>query len=80
MTHPPPDKFCLGDTWRSPRGKDWHVDKVEGAKARLRIDGGPSTWFHRCTRCGKPCDAELVPSTAVQVAAVCTFNPTPSTQ
>ena len=28
----------------------------------------------------RACDAELVPSTAVQVAAVCTFNPTPSTQ
>ena len=36
MTNPPADQFRLRDTWRSPRGKDWHVDKVEGAKARLR--------------------------------------------
>jgi hypothetical protein len=24
---PPADRFRLGDIWRSPRGKDWQVDK-----------------------------------------------------
>lgn len=38
---PPPaaDRFRLRDVWRSPRGKDWQVDKVEGGTggiARLR--------------------------------------------
>jgi hypothetical protein len=27
---PPADRFRLGDIWRSPRGKDWQVVKVEG--------------------------------------------------
>ncbi len=39
MTTPPPpaDRFRLGDVWRSPRMKDWQVDKItpEG-QARLR--------------------------------------------
>jgi hypothetical protein len=33
---PPADRFRLGDIWRSPRGKDWQVDGIEGHKARLR--------------------------------------------
>jgi len=36
---PPADRFRLGDIWRSPRGKDWQVDKIEGRTrgiARLR--------------------------------------------
>ena len=32
----PADRFCLGDVWRSPRGKDWRVDKIENGLARLR--------------------------------------------
>jgi len=32
---PPADRFRLGDIWRSPRGKDWQVDKIKGSRARL---------------------------------------------
>ncbi len=32
----PADRFRLGDVWRSPRGKDWQVDRIAGPKARLR--------------------------------------------
>jgi hypothetical protein len=35
-TPPPADRFRLGDVWRSPRGKDWRVDKIENGLARLR--------------------------------------------
>jgi hypothetical protein len=36
-TPPPADRFRLGDIWRSPRGKDWQVDKVRvDGLARLR--------------------------------------------
>jgi hypothetical protein len=35
-TPPPADRFRLGDIWRSPRGKDWQVDKIESRIARLR--------------------------------------------
>jgi hypothetical protein len=33
---PPADRFRLGDIWRSPRGKDWQVDKIQCGIARLR--------------------------------------------
>jgi hypothetical protein len=33
---PPADRFRFGDIWRSPRGKDWQVDKIESGIARLR--------------------------------------------
>jgi hypothetical protein len=36
MSTPPADRFRVGDIWRSPRGKDWQVDKIEGSLARLR--------------------------------------------
>ena len=29
---PPADRFRLGDIWRSPRGKDWKVEKIHHAK------------------------------------------------
>jgi hypothetical protein len=35
-TPPPADRFRLGDIWRSPRGKDWQVDKIDRGIARLR--------------------------------------------
>jgi hypothetical protein len=35
-TPPPADRFRLGDIWRSPRGRDWQVDKIEPGIARLR--------------------------------------------
>jgi hypothetical protein len=35
-TPPPADRFRLGDIWRSPRLKDWQVDKIESGIARLR--------------------------------------------
>lgn len=28
-------------------------------QAPVRTDGGPDSWFWRCTRCAQPCDAEL---------------------
>jgi hypothetical protein len=41
MTTPPPaDRFRLGEVWRSPRLKDWTVDKIDNGPrytlARLR--------------------------------------------
>ncbi len=39
--HPPADRFRVGDVWRSPRGKDWTVDKVETGMARLRSVRNP---------------------------------------
>lgn len=27
-TPPPADRFRLGDIWRSPRGKDWKVERI----------------------------------------------------
>ena len=37
MTTPPPaDRFRLGEVWRSPRLKDWQVDKIDSGLARLR--------------------------------------------
>ena len=37
MTTPPTaDRFRLGDVWRSPRLKDWQVDKIDRGLARLR--------------------------------------------
>ena len=35
-TPPPADRFRLGDIWRSPRFRDWQVDKIENGTARLR--------------------------------------------
>jgi len=41
---PPADRFRLGDIWRSPRGKDWQVDKVDGPRVRLlRVVGNQRT-------------------------------------
>jgi len=41
---PPADRFRLGDIWRSPRGKDWKVDKVDGPRVRLlRVVGNQRT-------------------------------------
>jgi hypothetical protein len=31
---PPADRFRLGDIWRSPLGKDWQVDTIEGGTRR----------------------------------------------
>ena len=58
MTTPPPpaDGFRLGDIWRSPRGKDWQVDKivpVESATAgiaRLRSVANPGRTVWRGVR------------------------------
>lgn len=36
MTTPTPDRFRVGDVWRSPYGMDWYCDKVENGLARLR--------------------------------------------
>ena len=33
---PPADRFRLGEVWRSPRLKDWQVDKIDSGLARLR--------------------------------------------
>ena len=42
MTTPPPaDRFRLGDVWRSPRLKDWTVDKIDSGFARLRSVANP---------------------------------------
>jgi hypothetical protein len=32
----PADRFRLGEVWRSPRQKDWTVDKIDSGLARLR--------------------------------------------
>ena len=43
MTTPPPaDRFRLGEVWRSPRLKDWQVDKIDSGLARLRSVANPS--------------------------------------
>ena len=34
MTHPPADRFRLGDTWRSPAGKDWYVERIAPGYSR----------------------------------------------
>ena len=42
--HTPPtaDRFRLGDVWRSPRLKDWQVDKIDPrGVARLRSVANP---------------------------------------
>ena len=41
-THPPADRFRVGDVWRSPRGKDWTVDKEGIGQVRLRSVSNPS--------------------------------------
>ena len=42
MTTPPPaDRFRLGDVWRSPRLKDWTVDKIDNGLTRLRSVAKP---------------------------------------
>jgi hypothetical protein len=33
---PTADRFRLGDIWRSPRGKDWQVDRIANGQVRLR--------------------------------------------
>jgi hypothetical protein len=35
-TPPIADRFRVGDIWRSHRGKDWQVDKIQRGIARLR--------------------------------------------
>jgi hypothetical protein len=40
-TPPPADRFRLGDVWRSPRLKDWTVDKIDNGLARLRSVANP---------------------------------------
>ena len=53
---PPADRFRLGDVWRSPRLKDWTVDKivpVESATAdlaRLRSVANPGRTVWRGVR------------------------------
>jgi hypothetical protein len=43
-TPAPADRFRLGDIWRSPRGKNWQVDQVDGPRVRLlRIVGNQRT-------------------------------------
>ena len=42
MTTPPPaDRFRLGEVWRSPRLKDWTVDKIDTFFVRLRSVANP---------------------------------------
>ena len=44
-TSPPADRFRLGEVWRSPRGKDWTVDKIDNGPGytlvRLRSVANP---------------------------------------
>jgi hypothetical protein len=48
---PPADRFRLGDIWRSPRLKDWTVDKIEpGGLARLRSVANPKNTQWRGVR------------------------------
>lgn len=41
MTTPTPDRFRVGDVWRSPRSLDWQCDRVESGLARLRSMRNP---------------------------------------
>ena len=41
-THPPADRFRVGDVWRSHAMKDWQCDRVENGKARLRSVRNPN--------------------------------------
>ena len=51
MTTPPPaDRFRLGDVWRSPRLKDWQVDKIDTGLARLRSVAKPKNTQWRGVR------------------------------
>jgi hypothetical protein len=50
-TSPPADRFRLGDIWRSPRLKDWTVDKIEpSGLARLRSVANPKNTQWRGVR------------------------------
>jgi hypothetical protein len=47
--------------------------------APVRTDGGPVSWFYRCTMCAQPCDADPVPpvSRAAQAEAMRNFMTAP---
>jgi hypothetical protein len=47
---PPADRFRLGDIWRSPRLKDWTVDKIDNGLARLRSVANPKNTQWRGVR------------------------------
>jgi hypothetical protein len=32
MTHPIPDRFRVGETWQSPRGRQWRVERTDVRK------------------------------------------------
>jgi hypothetical protein len=49
-TPPPADRFRLGDVWRSPRLKDWTVDKIDNGLARLRSVANPKNTKWRGVR------------------------------
>jgi hypothetical protein len=49
-TPPPADRFRLGDIWRSPRMKDWKVDKIESRLARFRSVANPKNTQWRDVR------------------------------
>ena len=49
-TPPPADRFRLGDVWRSPRLKEWKVDKIESGLARLRSVANPKNTQWRGVR------------------------------
>jgi hypothetical protein len=49
-TPPPADRFRLGDIWRSPRLKDWTVDKIDNGLARLRSVANPKNTQWRGVR------------------------------
>jgi hypothetical protein len=49
-TPPPADRFRLGDVWRSPRLKDWTVDKIDNGLARLRSVAKPKNTQWRGVR------------------------------
>ena len=49
-TPPPADRFRLGDVWRSPRLKDWTVDKIDNGFARLRSVANPKNTQWRGVR------------------------------
>jgi hypothetical protein len=39
MTDPPPaaDRFRVGDVWRSPRHKDWQVERIHHQRGALLV-------------------------------------------
>lgn len=36
-TPPPADRFRIGDVWRSPRGKDWRVQRIDHLRLALLV-------------------------------------------